>query len=131
MIITHVGKAKEHDPVKHLKRTKYVVPAALVDTYRDETGDWLYAEVVDRLAAPAAQRDDLATWPRSFLACRDPVTNRACEFLPICEANGKADPARLSYAKGRQLELASLLAPKKKGAGRKKKGAGPAKTEDK
>lgn len=130
LIITHIGKAKEQDPHKHLKRTKYVLDPTLVAAFRDETGGWLYEVVIDRLAAPAATRDDPATWPRSFLACRDPMTNRACEYLPLCESNGRADPERVGFVRRPPLELAQLVAVKGK-AGRKKRGAGPAKTEDK
>jgi len=124
LIITHIGKAIEQDPVRHLKRTKYVIPGELIDSYRDETGDYLYEQVFDRLFHKDDVRLAVETWPRSFLACRDPMTNRACDYLPLCETNCKADPERLNYVVGRTLDPKLLLQPKRKGAGKKKRKAG-------
>jgi hypothetical protein len=58
------------------------------------------------------------------------MTNRACDFLPLCESNCKADPDRIGFKRGKTLTGAALVQPKKKGGkGKKRKGA--AKLEDK
>jgi hypothetical protein len=118
--ITHIGKAKYHDPTKHLRRIPYVVPDSLVESFRVDLGNWLYGELAERLFHK--QVLDPETWPKSWL-CRNPITDQLCPYLKVCEAGGPNEVAlEAMFRPAPQRLVGTLLEfPKKKTSRRKKR----------
>jgi hypothetical protein len=127
-MVSWVGKAQEFNPKKHVGRARYDVPEVLVEEFARWTGDFLYEELGPRMFSK--DRDKLSTWPKRYGTCRDPITNRACPYLALCEAQERANPT-FSFVAGTPFDpeatfvkpqkAAAKPAAKKKTSSRKRK----------
>lgn len=122
-IVNIIGKAQDHDPDKHLVRVAHIVPDDVLTGFVDDTRNWLYGELAERLFSPAWYDED--TWEKSYL-CRDPATGKTCVFMEICERGGlrRFNPAESYVVNPRgPYDPERLLAPEKPKKTRKKKAA--------
>jgi hypothetical protein len=76
-----IGKAKRHDPDKHLSRPMITPNPQVLASYLDDTTNFMYEEIGERLFHEKALEKE--TWPKSYV-CRDVVTGFACPFITAC-----------------------------------------------